>query len=91
MDVRVIIVSRADETCHVCVLAPNPSGRSWSKNYKLKQECLNELISVGLLTPTEEAKCHGSDSANVLVIEGDTAPEILRAAGFVEQKKGYLN
>jgi hypothetical protein len=90
MDVRVIIVSRADET-YVCVLAPNPSGRSWSKNYRLKRECLNELISVGLLPPTEEAKCHGSDSANVLVIEVDTAPEILRAAGFVEQKKGYGN
>jgi hypothetical protein len=25
------------------------------------------------------------------VIEVDTAPEILRAAGFVEQKKGYGN
>jgi hypothetical protein len=52
---------------------------------------VNELISVGLLTPTEEAKCHESDSANVLVIEGETAPDILSAAGFVEPEKGHVN
>jgi hypothetical protein len=94
MDVRVMIVSNPDETCHVSVLAPSPAGRSWGKGYGSKQLCLNELIFVGLLTPTEVAVSRLSDLEkrdSLLVFNRAIEQDVLSAAGYVEQKSDFVN
>jgi len=88
MDVRVIIVSRPDTSYRVSVFAPGMPSRFWTTVYRSKQMCLTELGCVGLLIPAEVAKAHASDLDEkdaVLVIRTMTEPEVLRAAGFVEQ------
>jgi len=93
MDVRVIIMSHPDGSCQVSVLAPNTT-RSWIKNYRYKQLCLNELISVGLLTHSEKAEEEASNLANkdrMFVIHTRIELEVLRVAGFVEQNKEVVH
>ena len=93
MDVRVIIMSHPDGSCQVSVLAPNTT-RSWIKKYRYKQFCLNELISVGLLTHSEKAEEEASNLANrdrMFVVHTKIEPEVLRVAGFVEQKKEVVH
>jgi hypothetical protein len=93
MDVRVIIMSHPDGSCQVSVLAPNTT-RSWIKKYRYKQLCLNELISVGLLTHSEKAEEEASNLANkdrMFVIHTKIDLEVLRVAGFVEQNKEVVH
>jgi hypothetical protein len=64
------------------------------KRYRYKQLCLNELISVGLLTHSEKAEEEASNLANrdrMFVMHAKIEPEVLRVAGFVEQKKEVVN
>ena len=82
-----------DGSCQVSVLAPKTI-RSWIKKYRYKQICLNEMISVGLLTHSEMAEEHASNLANrdrMFVIHTKIEPEVLRAAQFVEQRKEFVN
>ena len=93
MDVRVIIMSHPAGSCQVSVLAPKTT-RSWIKKYRYKQLCLNELISIGLLTHSEKAEEEASNLANrdrMFVMHTKIEPEVLRVAGFVEQKKEVVN
>jgi hypothetical protein len=87
MDVSVIIMSHPDGSCQVSVLALNTT-RSWIKKYRYKQLCLNELISVGLLTHSEKAEEEASNVANnhrMFVMHTKIELQVLRVAGFVEQ------
>jgi hypothetical protein len=93
MDVRVIIMSHPDGSCQLSVLAPNTT-RSWIKKYRYKQLCLNELISVGLLTHSEKAEEEASNLANkdrMFVMHTKIELEVLRVAGFVEQNKEVVH
>ena len=93
MDVRVIIMSHPDGSCQVSVLAPNTT-RSWIKKYRYKQLCLNELISVGLLTHSEKAEEEASNLDNkdqMFVIHTKIELEVLRVAGFIEQNKEVVH
>jgi hypothetical protein len=93
MDVHVIIMSHPDGSCQVSVLAPNTT-RSWIKKYRYKQLCLNELISVGLLTNSEKAEEEASNLANkdrMFVMHTKIELEVLRVAGFVEQNKEVVH
>jgi hypothetical protein len=93
MDVRVIIISHADDSCQVSVLAPT-SKRIWTKKYRYKRFCLDELISNGLLTHEEkaEAQVSGLDNRDrTFVVQAKIEPVVLRAAEFVEQKKEYVH
>ena len=87
MNVRVIIMSYPDGSCQVSVLALSTT-RSWIKKYRYKQLCLNELISVGLLTHSEKADEEASNFANkdrMFVIHAKIEFAVLRVARFVEQ------
>lgn len=93
MDVRVIIMSHPDGSAQVSVSASKTT-LSWIKKYRYKQICLNELISIGLLTHSEGAEEHASNLANknlMFVVDTQIEPEVLRVAGFVEQKKVIVN
>jgi hypothetical protein len=93
MDVRVIIMSHPDGSCQLSVLAPNTT-RSWIKKYRYKQLCLNELISIGLLTHSEKVEEEASNLANkdrMFVIHTKIELEVLRVAGFVEQNKEVVH
>jgi hypothetical protein len=93
MDVRVIIISHADDSCQVSVLAFK-SERIWIKNFRYKRFCLDELISTGLLTHDEKADAQASSLNNrdqTFVVHATIQPVVLRAAGFVEQKKEYVH
>ena len=93
MDVRVIIMSHPDDSAQVYVSALKTT-RSWIKKYRYKQICLNELISIGLLTHSERAEENASFLANknrMFVMDTQIEPEVLRAGGFVEQKKEIVN
>jgi hypothetical protein len=93
MDVQVIIISHSDDSCQVIVSAPK-STRNWVKKYRCKEICLNELISVGLLTHLEMADEQASNLANrdrMFVLYTEIAAEVPRVAGFVEQKKEYVH
>jgi hypothetical protein len=93
MDVQVIIISNSDGNCQVAVSA-SESTRNWIKRYQDKTMCLNELISVGLITHIEMAEEQASNLANrnrMFMIQTAIVGEaVLRAAGFVEQKKEYV-
>jgi hypothetical protein len=93
MDVQVIIISNSDDSCQVTVSAPR-STRKWIKKYRDKEICLNELISVGLMTHVEMAEEQASNFANrdrMFIVHAKIAAEVLRVAGFVEEKKEYVN
>jgi hypothetical protein len=93
MDVQLIIISHSDDSCQVTVLAPK-SRRNWIKKYQDKATCLNELISVGLLTHVEIAEEEASNRSNrdrMFMVDTQIAGEVLRVAGFVEQKREYIN
>jgi hypothetical protein len=93
MDVHVIIISHSDGSCQVTVSTAE-SSRTWTKKYKDKATCLNELISVGLITHVQMADEQASNFANrdrMFMVESKIAGEVLRVAQFVEQKKEYVN
>lgn len=93
MDVRVIIMSYPDGSCQVSVLARNTT-RSWIKKYRDKQLCLDELISVGLLTHSEKEEEEASNLANkdqMFVMDTKIDLAVLRVAGFVEQNKEVVH
>jgi hypothetical protein len=93
MDVRVIIIAHADDSCQVSVLAQT-SQRIWTKNYRYKRFCLDELIFTGLLTHEEKAEAQASGLDNrdrTFVVQATIEPMVLRAAEFVEQKKEYVH
>jgi hypothetical protein len=94
MDVRVIVVTQVDQSCHVSVLAPTPQGQAWAKRYRTKLVCLIELVSLGLITFTKQAESRLNDfnqHSAVVVFQTAIEREVLRAAGFVEQKQNYIN
>jgi hypothetical protein len=94
MDVRVIIVAQMDESCHVSVLAPTPHGETWAKRYRAKLICMIELVSLGFLSSTKEVETYLSDFSKqsaVVVFQTSIEREVLRAAGFVEQKHDCVN
>lgn len=93
MDVRVIIMSHPDGSCQVSVLVPNTT-RSWIKKYRYKRLCLNELISVGLLTHSEKAEEEASNLANkdrMFVMHTKIDLDVLRVAGFVAHNKEVVH
>lgn len=93
MNVRVLIVL-ADEGYRVRILAPGPPVRSWLKVYASKLLCMTELRCVKLLTPAESEEALEDDfdsTGGMLVFQANVDIEILRAAGFVEQKKSFVN
>lgn len=68
--------------------------RSWIKKYRYKQLCLDELISVGLLTHSEKAEEEASTLANkdqMFVMHTKIELAVLRVAGFVEQNKEVVH
>jgi hypothetical protein len=89
MDVRVIIVSHRDESCRVSVVFTSKQGPVWIRKYQSKQLCLTDLVDLGLLTVIEVAEAQASDfdkTRALWVIHTDTETDVLRTAGFVEQK-----
>jgi hypothetical protein len=89
----VIIVSHADDSCHVSVWAFR-SERIWVKSFKYKRFCLAELIFTGLLTHDEKADAQASNFGNrdrTFVVHATIDPLMLRAAGFAEQKTEYVH
>ena len=93
MDFRMIIMSHPDGSCQVCVLARNTT-RSWIKKYRNKQLCLDELISVGLLTHSEKAEEEASNLVNkdqMFVMHTTIELAVLRVAGFVEHNKEVVH
>lgn len=93
MDVRVLVVL-GDEGYRVRILAPKPPVRNWLKIYESKLLCMIELRCLKLLTPTESEEALDDNfdhTGAMLVFETDTEVEILRAAGFVEQKRERVN
>ena len=93
MDVHVIIISHSDDSCQV-VVSTRKSTRNWVKKYRCKEICLNELISIGLITHLEMADEQVSHLANrqrMFVAHTEIAAEVLRVAGFIEQKKEYVH
>ena len=94
MNVRVIVVTQSDESCHVSVWSPTLHGETWAKRYKAKVICLIELVTLGLLSSTKEVEFHLSDfnkQSAVMVFQTAIEREVLRAAGFVEQKQNYVH
>jgi hypothetical protein len=94
MNVRVIIVTHVDESCHVSVLSPSLLGETWAKRYGVKLICLIELVSLGFLSSNEEVESHLSDfnkPSAVMIFQTAIEREVLRAAGFVEQKQNYVH
>jgi len=94
MDVRVVIVTHVDESCYVSVLAPIPDGQTWAKRYRTRVICLIELVSLGLLASDKLVESHLSDfkkQSAVMLFRTAVDREVLRAAGFVEQKQNYVN
>ncbi len=93
MDVQVIIISHSDDSCKV-IVAAHKSTRNWIKKYRNKAICLNELISVGLITyleMAEELESNLSNRHRMFVVHTKIAAEVLSVAGFVEQRKEYIN
>ena len=79
---------------HVSVLAPTPYGETWAKRYRAKLICMIELVSLGFLSSTKEVETYLSDFSKqsaVVVFQTSIEREVLRAAGFVEQKHNYVN
>ena len=94
MDVRVIIASHPNQTYQVGVLAPDRPCRSWLKLYTSKLLCFAELTCIGLMTELEKTEARSSDfdiHDRILIIHTETEAEILRAAGFEEQRYEYIN
>ena len=86
-------MSQPDGSAQVSVSASKTT-RSWIKKYRYKEICLNELISIGLLTHSERAEEHASNLADknrMFVMDTQIEPEVLTLAGFVEQKKAIVN
>ncbi len=53
-----------------------------------------ELVSLGFLSSTKEVETHLSDfnkPSAVMAFQTAIEREVLRAAGFVEQKRDYVN
>jgi hypothetical protein len=94
MNVRVIIVTQADESCYMSVWFPAARGETWAKGYRAKLICMIELVSLGFLSSTREIECQLSDfnkQSAVMVFQTAIEREVLRAAGFVEQNQNYIN
>jgi hypothetical protein len=89
MDVHVTIISHSDDSCQVVVSTPK-STRNWVKRYRCKEICLNELISIGLITHLEMADEQVSHLANrhrMFVAHTEIAAEVLRVAGLLSRRK----
>jgi hypothetical protein len=89
MDVRVVIVSLRDESCRVSVVFTDKRAHVWIRKYQSKQLCLTDLVGLGLLTGIEVTDAQVSDfdkTGAMWVIHTETETDLLRAAGFIEQK-----
>ena len=93
MNIKVLIVL-ADGGFRVHIIALYPPARAWLKAYSTKLNCVAELKSVALITHSELTEAVETDFATtdgMLIFQASAEPAFLRAIGFVEQKRMFIN
>jgi hypothetical protein len=89
-----LFISQTLDGYRVMVLVPGPPCRSWNKVYESKAHCLTEIAYVELAPPGEVAEAMETELGGeiaAIMIRSDVEPMVLRAAGFVEDVKEYVN
>lgn len=93
MEVR-LLISQTLHGCRASVLEWGPPWKSWVKFYDSKAHCLTELAYTELAPANEVAEALDTEfdeTTGILLLHSNIDPAILRAAGFVEMAKTYVN